>query len=35
MNPLLTWEVVRQRRHEARGVTSLRRALHGRFFARF
>ena len=35
MNPLLSWEVARERRLEVRSVSSLRRALHGRFFPRF
>ena len=35
MNPMLTWEIACWRSSEVRRVSSLRRALHGRFFPRF
>lgn len=35
MNPLLSWEVACHRRSEAMQVTSVRQALHRRFFRRF
>lgn len=35
MNPMLTWDVACHRQHEVRQVSSLRRALHRRFFPRF
>lgn len=35
MNALLSWEVACYRRNEARQVTSVRQALHRKFFRRF